>query len=423
MEPPPEEGKLPSLWPFLTRELEAEAEAETPPPEAEEQSAPRAPSETVVRIALLLPLSGPNARLGTAMSNAAQLAMFDFADKRFEILFHDTRGTPEGAVNAIGQAIGDGAALVLGPLLSSSARAVAPAARAANVPVIAFSSDRTVAGDGIYTMGFFPDAEVERVVTYALSRGLRRFAALVPNNQYGETVVQALRRTLRSGGARLTRVETYDPRARDHTAVVRRLASYGGRRQALLDQVAALEGRTDPISRRAMDRLKKRQTIGEVSFNALMLADGGKRLQAIAALLPFFDIDPAKVQILGTGQWDEPGTGAEPALVGGWYAAPPPEARADFVKQYKSVYGGEPPRLATLAYDATALAAVLSRAEPGPDFSRQAITTASGFWGRDGIFRFLAEGLAQRGLAVLQAGPTGSKVISKAPTTFQSLTN
>ena len=155
----------------------------------------------------------------------------------------------------------------------------------------------------------------------------------------------------------------------------------------------------------------------------LLLADGGKRLLAIAALLPFYDIDPKKVKMLGTGQWDAPGLGAEPALIGGWFAAPPPTARTDFVNTYKSTYGRTPPRLATLAYDATALAAVLARSEKGPGFSATAITVPSGFWGRDGIFRFLPGGVAERGLAVMKVGRNGAEIISRAPETFQAAAN
>ena len=122
--------------------------------------------------------------------------------------------------------------------------------------------------------------------------------------------------------------------------------------------------------------------------------------------------------MLGTGQWDESGVGAEPALIGGWFAAPPPSERADFEKRYERAYGRKPPRLATLVYDATALAAVLAQAEGGPDFSVEALTDPNGFAGRDGIFRLVPEGVTERGLAVLEVEPRGFKVISEAPESF-----
>ncbi|MDA1088849.1 MAG: penicillin-binding protein activator [Proteobacteria bacterium] len=409
----------PSFTPYLIQPSKDDATPLLPPSRS---TVPPASGETV-RVALLLPLSGPNAGLGQAMLNAAQLAVFTFADKSFELLVHDTKGSPGAASAAASAAIGDGAAMILGPLLSASTRAVGAAARAANVPVVAFSSDHSVAGDGIYTMGFLPSAEISRIIAYARSKGVRRFAALAPDNIYGETVVSAFEQAVAANGGTISRVQSYDPNATDFSVAVRALANYGSRREALLAQRKELEGREDEVSKRALKRMEKLQTIGDLPFDALLLADGGKRLQSIAALLPFYDIDPAKVRMLGTGQWDAPGLEAEPALVGGWFAAPSPAARTDFESPYKETYGRPPPRLATLAYDALALAAVLARGEKGANFSAAAITVPSGFWGRDGIFRFLSSGLAERGLAVMKVGRNGPEVISRAQETFQSTLN
>jgi len=407
--------QTPSLVPFLTGQATPSLGAATEPP-------PIVPLKlgSAVRVALLVPLSGPNARLGQAMLNAAQMALFDFSDARFELLVHDTEGTPEGAMSAAGLAIGDGASVILGPLLGPSVRSVAPMARAAGVTVIGFSSDRTITGDGVYTMGFFPEAEVVRVVDHAAARGLTRFAALAPNDAYGMAVVETLKQRAAALGVAVARVQFYDPDGDDFSPVVRELGDYDSRRQALLDQRQQLGETDSDIARRALARLEKLQTIGELPFDALLLADGGKRLLAIAALLPFYDIDPNKVRMLGTGQWDLPGLGTEPALLGGWYAGPPAQARAEFMAQYRETYGGDPHRLATLAYDATALAAVLSRAEGGPDFSTATLTSKSGYWGRDGVFRFLRDGTVERGLAVLEIEARGLKVISPAPESFEA---
>ncbi len=411
----PADKKLPSLLPFLYRQ--APENRELAPP------VPPPPMMSGVRVALLLPLSGSNAHLGEAMRDAAQLALFDFADDDFELLLYDTKGTPEGAIDAAALAIGDGASVILGPLLSSSVRALTPQARAANVAVLAFSSDSSVSGEGVYTMGFYPKAEVARVVSFARSRGILRFAALVPDNDYGAAVVDTLRRAAEAADAQVTRVQFYDPAAGDFSDTVRVLADYDARRQVLVAQMTELEKQDSEVARRALKRLEKMQTIGELPFDALLLADGGKRLQAIAAWLPFYDIDPGKIRILGTGLWDEPGIGAEPALVGGWFAAPSPAARADFERQYEKIYGQKAPRRATLAYDATLLAVLLAKKKGGADFTAQTLTNPSGYSGSDGIFRLLPNGRAERGLAVMQIRRHGAKVISVAPKTFQAATN
>jgi len=413
-----ENGKaLPSLIPFLKKPQKDGEQASLLP------SAPLQTSQGSVRVALLLPLSGPNVELGQAMLNAAQLAMFNFADKKFELLVHDTRGTPQGASQAASASIGDGASMILGPLLAASVRAVAPLAQAANIPVAAFSSDRSVVGNGTYTMGFLPSAEIWRIVAYAQSKGIQRFAALAPNNVYGETVIGALEAAVAANGGIVTRVQNYDPSSKDFSPAIRQLADYDIRREALLKQRKELENIDNEVSQRALKRLEQLQTIGDLPFDALLLVAGGEVLISIAALLPFYDIDPKKIRMLGTGQWDVLGLGAEPALIDGWFAAPSPIARVNFMNNYKAIYGSDAPRLATLAYDATALAAVLGRGDSGPDFSIKAITKPSGFWGRDGIFRFLLNGITERGLAVMKVGRRHSEVLSSAPETFQTQIN
>ena len=363
--------------------------APVPPPDA----------EGPVRIALLLPLSGGERALGQALLDAALIALFEIGDARLTLLPRDTGGTPDGARAAAEAALREGARLVLGPVFAAAAAAAAGPAREHGVNVIAFSTDPLVAGDGVYLLGFMPDQQVERVVGFAARRGIRRFAALAPETSYGEAVVAAFEDSILRNGGRISRIERYQPDADDYFEPVRRLAGHGWRRDPALPRREGLTAA--PPQRRAV-----------------MLADGGARLRAIAPLLPFYDIDPAEVRFLGTGLWDEPMLGREPALVGGWFAGPPPEAAAAFAKRFEELHGYAPPRIASVAYDAVALAAALMRGAAEPDFSAAALTQPRGFAGVDGIFRFRRDGVAERGLAVIEIGPRGRRVIDEAPEVF-----
>ncbi len=357
-----------------------EAPLENAPPAENATTPPGLPAGT--KVALLLPLSGPNAGLGQALLNAAQLALFDLGDANFELLPGDTKGTAEGAAQAAQAAIGQGAKLILGPFFSAEVGAVAPVAQAAGINVVAFSTDEHVAGHGVFLIGFLPRSQVARVVAYAHAQGLNRFAAVVPDTVYGQTIADLLRQAASNAGAEVTDVELYDPAAKDAADTVRQLAKNSG------------------------------------NFDAVMLPEGGERLIALAPLLPYYDIDTTKIRLLGTGQWDDPHVWREPALLGGWYPAPDPAVRADFEKHYTQLYGSAPPRIATLGYDATALAAVLAKSAGGPNFSAEALTNPDGFAGLDGIFRFRADGLNERGLAILEIQRTGPHVISPAPASF-----
>jgi ABC-type branched-subunit amino acid transport system substrate-binding protein len=371
----------------------------------------------------LLPLSGRHAGVGQAMQRAAEMALFDVAGDNFTLVVRDTRGTPEGAVEAAESALQDGASLLLGPLFAASTESVGPVAAVERVSLIAFTNSRYVAKPGVYVMGLLPSAQVERIVDYASRQGLQRFAALAPSSDYGDTIVSAFRQAVPASGGEIVRVVTYPAGETQIGEQVKFLGDYDERRRELERQRAELEARGDEAAKLALKRLENLDTIGDPEFDAVLLPQGGQELRAIAPLLSYYDIDPETVQFLGTAQWNDAGLGRELALVGGWFSAPPPEAWREFEQRYRSIYGSRPPQVAGLAYDATALAAVLSRnADPalGPsNFGVQQLTQPSGFAGLNGIFRFSADGTVQRGLAVLEMQADGITVREPAPQTFQ----
>lgn len=206
--------------------------------------------------------------------------------------------------------------------------------------------------------------------------------------------------------------------------VIREFASYDERRAALLEQRALLEARDDPISKQALARLENRETLGDVPFEAILLPAGGEEILRLAPLLAFYDVDPVRVQLLGTWLWDDPSLGKEPSMVGAWFAAPPPAARRDFETRFETLYGRAPDRLATLAYDAVALAAILdTAASDGQPYTTETLIAPNGFAGVDGIFRLLPSGEVQRGLAVLEIERGSVSEIDPAPASFESFVN
>jgi branched-chain amino acid transport system substrate-binding protein len=358
------------------------------------KSPPLAPGKEPVKVAVLLPLSGPNAELGKAMLEAAQLALFTTGSDRLTLMPRDTTGTADGAANAARAVIADGARLILGPLIADEVVAVRPLAQAANLNVIAFATKTEVAGGNVFLMGFLPRQEVAREVSFAHDQGMTRFAALAANTPYGHLMGDALREIAVQAGGNVTRIEYFDLRTPDVTGSIKRLMP------AVAGAGAATTG---------------------AAFDALLLPEGGDRLKQIANQLKAAGIDPTQTRLLGSGLWDDPAIVNEPALAGGWFAASPPEARRDFEGRYQAAYGHVPPRLASLAFDAAALAAALAKNDSPDPFSAPAIQNPGGFTGVDGLFRFGPQGLVQRGLAVLEIDPGGDKVVSPAPQNFQGL--
>jgi ABC-type branched-subunit amino acid transport system substrate-binding protein len=383
---------------------------------------PLAALPSPVKVGLLLPLSGPRADVGRALLNAAELALFDLGGERFTLVVRDTKGTPQGAAAAAESALADQAALLLGPLFSTSAEAAKPIVDAAEVPMITFSNNTAIAGPLTFVMGVTPRTQVDRVIDYAVSQGLRRFAVLAPENAYGQMVVRSLQEAVLRNGVELSRAVFYDPQSTDVSAEVQVLADFNQRRSAADAQRRDLQGRTDEAAQRALQRLQGVETVGDLPFDSVLLPASGQQLLSVAPLLAYHDVDASQVRFLGTALWEDPQLLSEPTLQGGWFPAPPPDLWNNFRERYEQAFGSTPPRVASLGYDAVALAAVLEQrgASAGAflPYTPAAITQSVGFAGIDGIFRFLPNGHVQRGLAVLEIRRNGFVERDPAPSAF-----
>jgi branched-chain amino acid transport system substrate-binding protein len=346
---------------------------------------PPVPVAGQVRIAILLPLKHPSKEtraVAQAMLDAAQMAMFDMGARSMLLMPRDTGPTPETAAAAANDVIAKGAEVILGPLLANDVRAVAPIARAKNIPVVAFSTDRTVAGDGVFLLSFLPEQEVSRVVSYAVSKGRGKFVALVPQTPYGQRVEEAFRNTVMQSGREVVAVQTYPANPQSLEPAVKAVAKLG--------------------------------------FDTIFLPEGGTMLRSLGPILAVNKVESRKVKFIGTGLWDDPAVASEPSLHGGWFAVPPQEQRMNFITRYQQLYGTKPPRIASLSYDAIALSATLASGSPGRRYTRATIADPNGFSGIDGIFRFRTDGMTERGLAVMEVTSAGQTVISPASSTFQS---
>lgn len=358
-----------------------------PGPEAAQQAPANSIGTGQVKVALILPLSaqGNAGQVGVSMRNAAELAISEFNNPDLQLLVKDDAGSPQGAQQAAQQALDEGAQIVLGPLFAQSVQAVGQIARSRNLPVIAFSTDANAASRGVYLLSFLPETDVDRIVDYAIAQNKRSFVALVPDNPYGSVVEAEFRQYVARKGGRVMALERYptDP----------------SRMQAVVQNIAQSAGSAD----------------------ALFLPGDGEAVSAVVQALEGGGVNLKRLQLLGTGLWEDPRIFSSPALAGGWYAGPDPNSPNNFrafARRYSAKYGQEPARTATLSYDAVALVAALVKTQGPRGLTNEVLTNPSGFAGIDGVFRFRPEGTNQRGLAVLKVTTQGGQVISPAPKAF-----
>jgi branched-chain amino acid transport system substrate-binding protein len=354
-------------------------------------SSPTAPSQPTssigtgqVKVGLILPLSGSgNAGVAAqSMRNAAEMALAEFNSPDLQLLIKDDGGRAPGAQQAAQQVLDEGAEIILGPLFALTVTPVGQVARARNVPVIAFSTDANVAAHGVYLLSFLPESDVDRIITYAASQGRRSYAALVPDNAYGTVVEAAFKQAVPRRGGQIVALERY------------------------------------PLDKAQMQGPIRKVAQAAARADAIFIPDGAEAVGAAVQTLIAGGVDTKRVQLLGTGLWEDAQVFSNPQLDGGWYAGPDSSGFRSFSARYRSRYGQDPVRTASLSYDAVALVAALVKTQGKQRFTDEVLTNASGFAGIDGLFRFRPDGTNQRGLAVLRVSPTGGQTVSPPPKAF-----
>lgn len=339
-----------------------------------------------VKVGLILPLSSTNGQAAAvSLRNAAQLAMSDFSggQSNIQLLVKDDKGTPEGARQAAQEALAAGAELIIGPLFGPSVQAAATVARPAGKSMIAFSSDASAAQRGVYLLSFLPQSDVQRVVSFAGSRGKRSFSALIPQNAYGNVVEAEFMQVANQGGRKVGTVARYQP----------------GNPASISAAVTQLKG-----------------ALGQ--SDTLFLAESADGIGTVTQAMAAGGITGREVQIISTGIWNDQRVHAIGMLDGAWYAAPDNSRFNALAGRYQSQFGSAPTRIATLGYDAVTLASALTQNFGTQRFSEATLTNTNGFSGQDGVFRFRQDGRNDRGLAVFEIRSGSARAIASAPTTF-----
>lgn len=345
-----------------------------------------------IKIAILLPLSGEYSTIGKQMLDAAQMGLFEFNDPNVTLIPADTKGTSFGATEAIQSVIKQDVKLVLGPLFSESTKVVVPIAKAKGINVVSFSNDKTLAGTGAFILGFRPEQQISKIVDYAYrTQQVRRFASVLPSNNYGATAAKELRLLMnRYADARLQKSEIYR-----------------------LDHKGQPVGLDDNINLAYQSVLDGHQGRG-----ALLLPEGGDRIEQIITTIKNNQQSAGAVQLLGSAQWYDDKLLSHPELEGAFFAAPPREKQQQFEQRFAAIYDYTPPAIASIAYDSIALAVTLSKLSQGADFSTRALTNPRGFMGVDGIFRLLPDGLSERGMAIISIQNGRFVIVEDSPNSF-----
>jgi len=346
----------------------AQAEQKEPP----SQESP----STTIKVALLLPLSGPHKEIGTALFSAAQIALFDIADPFLELLPRDTKGTEEGAIAAAKLAIEEGAQLIIGPLFSHEALAIYPYTHAAGIKTITFSNDSRIAKPDLFVFGFIPDQILTPQIQFLEQQHPKKMLIVLNETPYGQYL---------------------------KTFFLQQLGP------TLQTKTTLIEG---PLTQ---DTIPQNIT----TYDVIWMPDADTSITNFVDHLKYLYPD-LSARLVGSSTWDNPTILNDPSFKKAIYMGPNPALRDAFMKAYKTLYHKTPAPMVTLAYDALSLAAILARHHPKDPFSDTLLLTEDGFKALNGLFRFEKNGIVTRRFPVIEIQRRHCIKVIEAPKPFSN---
>jgi ABC-type branched-subunit amino acid transport system substrate-binding protein len=379
--------------------------------------APGVTGKTSGNVLLLVPLSGQYAAAGEALANAAKLAFANVTSPALDI--RDTQGTADGAAAAAQAGIAAGDGLILGPLTSAETKAVSPIAQSADVNMLAFTNDGTVAAPGVWPLGITPAQQVQRVLQAAADSGRTQLAALLPDDDFGHHLSDAITAETQALNEPAPQITFYGSDSDAAQQAALSLSDYQDRGAGIDAQIKQAKEEGTPAGYERARELMHQQ-VPPPSFNALFIGTtDANTLALLASFLPFYYVDPPQVQFLGPALWSSLASqmASQPVFLGAMFAAPDPAAAQAFDAKYQAAYGEAPPVIAGLGFDAAAIAR-LAAASGG--YTSSVLTAPAGFTGTDGVLVLEANGSVKRGLAVFSVAPGQPSLTSPAPATLPS---
>ena len=342
----------------------------------------------LIRAGVLLPFTHPNSGVraeAEGMLAGIEMALFDHAPDSFVLLPKDTAGSRSQASEMAEQAKSEGASFFLGPLFGSSVASLNETRSLAGTPVIGFSNDRDVAGGNTWLASISPEEEVSALVEYAMNNGYRQFAYFGPQSALGMRIETALQFEASQAGGMVVASGFYPEGSGSPSSEAKYLAN----------SINSATRSGGPV--------------------AVLIPERGTQLRKVAPLLAYHDMT-RETKLMGLSGWNDQSVWREPSLKDAWFVAPPNADLDAFETRYRRIYGRAPTSLAAQAYDAAAL--VISLSADG-DLTRDELMAQDGFVGLNGLFRFIADGTAERKLSIYQISPSeGARLIKPGELSF-----
>ena len=331
-----------------------------------------------IKIGLIVPLSGENSLIGEKIIKSIRMAINKINDERVEIIPKDTKSNPIDALKVSKELYKDGVRIIIGPVFNESTKYLDDLK---DVTFISFTNKLIGNPKNVISAGVNAISQVQTIKKFNNRNNLSKSIILIPRAQFKKEIEEAINKTK----IKHKEVFYYDREPTKLTKQIEELTKYQIRKNNLKFEIQRLEGLSFKDKDKKIQNLKKRDTLGNINFDSVVIADFDENLKSVATSLLYTDVSSKRVSYITLNQWFDESLLKDDTLHPIYFPSINKDNYELFMNDFKNAYGLDGDQLSFLSYDLIGLVYFLIY-ENDFKISKKIFYKKNKFKGKIGIF-------------------------------------
>ena len=334
--------------------------------------------ETKIKIGLLAPLTGDNAKVGKEIVEAVRLAIKDINSQQIEIYPKDTQSDPNKTLLSAIELEKIGVNLVIGPVFYESLTYLG---EVKNTTFLSLTNKTLDLPKNVFSSGINSTSQINTIKKFIEQNEIKRSIFLIPNLNYDLEI----KKGIKNSKIKIFKEYYYDIEPTKLTKQIEKITNYDIRKQNLIDEITRLEKSDDSNKERKIENLKKKYTLGNLKFDSIIISDFDESLKSVITSLLYTDVSPKDYYMITLNQWFDKSLFDETALHPIYYPSINKKNLDNFQKKFFDEFEKYPNHLSLLSYDLIGLIYYLSRKTNLSEINKL-FKSKNTFKGKIGIF-------------------------------------
>ena len=305
-------------------------------------------SQENIKIGLIVPLSGEYKEIGQSIVKATRLAINKINDSNIEIYPKDTKADPHIALKVSEELYKDGIKIIIGPVFNQN---LVYLNKLSDVIFLSLTNKLINNPNNVISTGINALSQINTIKKYLKKKEIKKTVFMIPNSEIKYEVEKAISESK----IKLKQKFYYNTDPTVLTSQIEDLTYYGIRKQNLIDEITRLENSNETNKEKKIEKLKKKDTLGGINFDSVIIADFDESLKSVTTSLLYTDVSSKRIHYISLNQWFDKSLLKEKNIQPIYFPSINKKNYDEFINEYFKTYNKYPNQLSFLSYDLVGL--------------------------------------------------------------------